>query len=250
MSVDHSLFQDCYPELPAWTCPTCGKGHLLMDGETFNVVETGPSKKARDHEAWDPEWMEERFSGVLECNFDKCNERVAIIGDVLTEEIYSEGGSYRSIYYPTAFNPAPLPIHIPDETPGDVNQALRLAAGLFWQSREAAGNQIRTAVEYLMDDRRVKKWKNSKAAKNSKNRLTLHGRIELFKEKDPVTADYLLAIKWLGNSGSHSSGLTRTDVLEAFEMMDVVLNKLYNTRLEVIAKKVKEVNRRKGPTGK
>jgi hypothetical protein len=38
--------------------------------------------------------------------------------------------------------------------------------------------------------------------------LALHKRIVLFKNGNPELGDLLLAVKWLGNYGSHGSELT------------------------------------------
>lgn len=46
--------------------------------------------------------------------------------------------------------------------------------------------------------------------------------------KDPENAEMPLTVKWLGNSGSHAGELTRDDVLDAFDLIDLVLVNLYD----------------------
>ncbi|TCP92760.1 uncharacterized protein DUF4145 [Sphingomonas sp. PP-CE-1A-559] len=76
---------------------------------------------------------------------------------------------------------------------------------------------------------------------------TLDSRIKEFELKDPKNAEILLAVKWLGNSGSHAGGLTRDDVFDAFDMVELVLNNLYDTTTADIMAKVKAINNHKGP---
>lgn len=63
-----------------------------------------------------------------------------------------------------------------------------------------------------------------------KTGYTLHKRIERFKIKNPEQAESLMAIKWIGNSGSHTNrSLTKDDILDSFEILEHVTTKLYET---------------------
>jgi hypothetical protein len=112
---------------------------------------------------------------------------------------------------------------------------------LVWPSAEAAGNQLRQAVEALMDDAGI-------SALDSKGkRIPLHDRIVAFDKTDKENGQVLLAVKWLGNSGSHPGGLTREDVLDAFDMIEFVLENLYGTTKKELLAKVAAINAQKGP---
>jgi len=246
MTVDRSLFANTFATLPEWPCPTCGKGHLKADNDALLNQETGPSKAAHEHDAWEPEWIERRFVGLLTCNFGNCGDLVAILGDVsiIEEYSYDHDGEptqeFNERFMPRSLAPAPLPIRPPEDTPELVKDALREAAGLIWQSAEGAANQVRQAVEHLMDEQGVTKSTLSAF-------LSLHNRIKEFEGKDAKNAEILLAVKWLGNSGSHAGGLTREDVLDAFDMIELVLVNLYDTTTAMIMAKVKAINTQKGP---
>lgn len=168
------------------------------------------------------------------------------MGSVSVEERYGQDRNgewtqeYGDVFRPLGLLPAPLPIRPPADTPGLVTGALHEAAGLLWQSAEGAANQVRQAVEHLMDEQSV--TKSLQAAF-----LSLHNRIGEFELKDPLNAEILLAVKWLGNSGSHAGGLTRDDVLDAFDMVELVLVNLYDTSSASIMAKVKAVNAQEGP---
>jgi len=77
--------------------------------------------------------------------------------------------------------------------------------------------------------------------------LSLHERIELFKLRFPEIGNSLLAIKWIGNSGSHYDTLTQDDVLDAYTLLDFSLSKLYNNQEQVIKKLAKDINKKKAP---
>jgi len=245
MTVDRSMFAAGFSKLPDWLCPTCGKGHLKSSKGDLLNRETGPSKAAHAHECWDPEWDEWRFAGLLACDFANCGELVAVIGNVRYHEDFDyDGPEPRMImsqfFKPIALTPAPLLIRPPFATPELVENALREASSLIWQSAEGAANQVRQAVEHLMDQQGVTPSKPGAF-------LSLHNRIKEFEKKDAKNAEILLAVKWLGNSGSHAGGLTRDDVFDAFDMVELVLVNLFDTTTADIMAKVKAINTQKGP---
>lgn len=245
MTVDRALFATTFAALPEWPCPTCGKGYLKVNEGALINQETGPSKDLHDFDAWEPDWIERRFAGLLTCNFSACGDLVAILGDVsIVEECsYDDCGEPTQfsipLFRPRSLSPAPLPIRPPEDTPDLVKDALREAAGLIWQSAEGAANQVRQAVEHLMDEQGVQKSTTCAY-------LPLHNRIKEFRDKDDKNAEILLAVKWLGNSGSHAGGLTRDDVFDAFDMVELVLVDLYDTTASTIMAKVKAINAQRG----
>jgi len=83
--------------------------------------------------------------------------------------------------------------------------------------------------------------------KNRKRQsLNLHQRIVKFKAKEPEIANYLLALKWIGNQGSHSNiELSKKELVDAYKILEVSLIDLYDkTRLEV-NKLTKKINKNK-----
>jgi len=245
MTVDRSLYAPGFYNFPDWQCPTCGKGHLKVGKELLNK-ETGPSSAMHDENGWDPEWIVSRFAGLLTCDFGNCGELVAIAGHSFISETYDydENGEpqqeYLDYFKPLFLTPAPLPIRPPIDAPELVQNALREAAGLLWQSSEGAANQIRQAVEYLMDDQGMAQAVPPKF-------INLDTRIKEFQVKDPKNAELLLAVKWLGNSGSHAGGLTRNDLLDAFDLIELVLINLYDTTTAILIAKAQAINLHKGP---
>ncbi len=87
-----------------------------------------------------------------------------------------------------------------------------------------------------MDHQKVKK-----RVKAGGNKLTLHARLLEFEKKDGLNAPILRAIKWIGNDGSHQGGVSREEVLDAFDMMELALTNLFDDAAAKIMKKVQAV---------
>jgi hypothetical protein len=85
--INRKLWQLRFMKFPSWPCPSCHSGTLTLKEETFVNLETGASEKSQDHEAWEPDWIDERFVGLLVCQDAACGEIVAIGGRTHIETI-------------------------------------------------------------------------------------------------------------------------------------------------------------------
>jgi len=75
---------------------------------------------------------------------------------------------------------------------------------------------------------------------------SLHERIELYEKKNNEIAQMLMAIKWLGNAGSHDGKrLTIKKILDAYEIVEHVLEELYSPRKHRVNSLVRTINRSK-----
>ncbi|QRR00803.1 DUF4145 domain-containing protein [Dyadobacter sandarakinus] len=111
----------------------------------------------------------------------------------------------------------------------------------------SCANKVRVVVEKMMDDLKIKKTYTSSRSRKS---YSLHQRIEFFKTKYPQFADSVMAIKWIGNSGSHNNDpINKNDILDAFEILNYVLADLYETHKKRIHRLTKTINKRKKPVG-
>ena len=79
---------------------------------------------------------------------------------------------------------------------------------------------------------------------------TAHHRIELLQAKGQVkyrdAADLLMAVKWIGNDGSHGDKISVSDVLDGVELMSEALDLLYETRTMDLRRKALLINKAKG----
>jgi hypothetical protein len=71
-----------------------------------------------------------------------------------------------------------------------------------------------------------------------------------FEKKDGLNGPILRAIKWIGNDGSHQGGVSREEVLDAFDMMELALTNLFDDAAAKIMKKVQAVIKAKEKTPK
>ena len=79
--------------------------------------------------------------------------------------------------------------------------------------------------------------------------VSLHERISLLPAKFAHLKDLIVAIKWLGNAGSHDDGtdVTLDDVMDSYELTEHILQEVYAPKLTKLHKLAKKVNKKKGP---
>jgi hypothetical protein len=268
--MDRQSFQPRFTQdnAPDWLCPTCGKGLLQIKPESFQVKERAHS---RDHsyEGWDPEYMEAVYICLLECSNTKCKEIIAHTGTEILDLKHKEDATgYRPVYSPYLcpkyFEPPLQIIKIPSKCPRRVSEPLVESFRLLYSSPSSAANHIRISLENLLTKLRVPRYKQEqtpstpsireqiealpeehiqlktkllKIFKADKRRrpLDLHQRIEQLPNKHEHLKKQLFAIKWLGNEGSHNHDeLSIDDVLDAYELMENVLQEIYQPKLEKI----------------
>jgi hypothetical protein len=218
-----------------------------MDQDTFHSVETGPSKAAHAHEAWDPEWISKRFVGLLRCQDANCGELVSVSGDAGMTFYQDDRGDlvYEDVFRPTAICPALEVFSIPGSCPDEVGQALQQSFGLLWNDTEAAANRLRSAIEALLTEQGVPR--NTVNAKGKRQPLSLHSRIEKYQAKNEDAAELLMAIKWFGNAGSHTvGGVDRATLLDAYELLEHAIEIIYVRRTAALKKIAKSMTARKG----
>jgi len=234
--------------IPPLQCPHCYKGVLKLITKNFIIQETKASEIASKDDFWDPEFSDYIFSGLLVCS--SCEEYVAVLGtgrlnsanhyDRISETLDNE---YFKVLTPLFFYPALHIFQIPSVCPKDIREEVVQSFPLFWTDLAACANRIRTSVEVIMSQQGVPK---TKKVETGRRRFTLHQRIELFKIKNPEVAELFLAIKWIGNKGSHLGKLDRGDILNAYELLEHSINKLFDKSEQRIKRLSEKINKRKG----
>jgi len=251
--VDRKLYKVPFTreKSPDWICPQCRKGVLRFVDGSFHAAERRLSREARDHEAWDPDWIEYTYSGLLSCANDQCKESVSTAGTggVDIDVIFGHDGepeqTWADFFRPKYFEPPLAIIDLPKECPASVSEPLQESFRLFFCSPSSASNSVRIALEELLNELGIKRF----AVSNGKRRvLSLHTRIGLLPQKYAELRDLLFAIKWLGNAGSHAdSTISIDDVMDAYELIDHVLQELYAQRSKKAKELAKAINKKKGP---
>ena len=75
-------------------------------------------------------------------------------------------------------------------------------------------------------------------------KYTLHQRIEILAKSQKVVARNLMAIKWLGNTGTHESAVTLEDLLNGYEIMEHTLGALLQANAKRVASVVRELTQK------
>jgi Domain of unknown function (DUF4145) len=147
--------------------------------------------------------------------------------------------NYEDYFSPRFCSPMPDIIDLPMKCSDPIKSELRSSFTLFWSNPAACASRIRVGLEQLMNHMGVPKRR-----KNSNGRysdLTLHARIDAFAAKEASIGNQLMALKWLGNTGSHDGRVSRTDLLDAFEILEHALNEIFerrSARVSELAKKL------------
>lgn len=237
--------------LPHLPCPKCQVGQLTIDAKNFLQSETAASKKDREHDAWEPDWIHYVFSCVFDCSRKDCGNVVScsgaggvkIYGYVDEENDWVQ--DVEDYFYPRYFHPSLVLMDIPKKCPVSVGEHLRESFALFFSSPSAALNAARSAVESLLTELGVKRFEGGKGKRRS---ISLHRRIQLLPAKHKEVTELLLAVKWLGNAGSHDSDeIDQGDVRVAYDLLEHVLSELFEGKGKKLKAIAKKVNAKKGP---
>ena len=253
MPVDRTMWTLPFVKnrFPPWPCSKCGRGTLVLHDSMYRQEETAESINCRSDSDQEPEWIHGLFTAHLHCANPDCKEIVVPCGTYHTSEsVDTESGDveYSEVLEPKFLSPAPDIFRIPANCPEAITSEIRKAFALFWSDSNAAGNRVRAAVELLLDHLKIRRRESKKNGKYHK--LTLHDRILEFHPKNPDLGEQLLAIKWLGNVGSHTTDLKKDDLIDDFEMLQFVLGELFEQTRKRLSTMARKIIRKKGPTRK
>jgi hypothetical protein len=155
-------------------------------------------------------------------------------GDVDSHQ--SDEESFRIEYV----NPSPPLIMIPAKCPTALQAELEKAFVASWGNLWAAANHTRSCVEMLLD-----RLGEPRRLPRQQKELSLHQRIKNYTTRDAERGNALLALKWIGNAGSHADELSRDDVYQAFDILEVVLHDVFARDYSKVAQSVEAINTRR-----
>lgn len=233
-----------------WPCPSCGSGRLRLVSGTLHALP-GRAEREAQAEHPDPQRLT-RFNALLQCSTPYCREVAAITGDKLEQQhtqyepqIEEEVEYTTTDYRIASFTPSPMPFIVPRATPGAIKEVIGQAARLFWVDPAAAATRCRETLEKILTHFKVPE------GDPDKRRPDLHVRIEAFGRMDDgkwaEAANTMMAMKHIGNAGTHSDPIERGHVVDAFEMLESVLEELFVGGRRALRAKVEATNAQKGP---
>ena len=233
---------------PAWMCSTCQKSSIVLVSSTLKHEETGPSKRSRNNDDWEPSWTETRFSTLFCCTNEVCKEIVCCVGDRHVEDDYQ--GGYRSLFKPLHFHPPLNFFRIDDLCPEEVQHQLKRAFASAWSDSATSANALRSTLEAILTDRRIARTTTGKngSTKGKRISLSLQSRIDKYVQKEPDVANLMKALRWLGNHGSHAYGTdpTMAILLDAFQIVEHVISHIYVKRQTSVEKMATRIVKAKG----
>jgi hypothetical protein len=246
MAVDVTLWQETFAQdrFPPFRCPTCQKGTLALIKDGLKIVESGRSKLGKADDAWEPDWIEERFSSLLNCSHTTCRELVIVSGDtvIVEEDDEDYGRRWASHLRPRSMFPAPYIIELVPEVPPAVKGELEQSFQLFWADLNAAANRLRTSLERALDEIGIKKYNKT----GKRVSLPLASRITSFeKQYGNEFSEIFTALRHVGNLGTHAN-VSRVALLTAYEVYEHALSELFGKRKKKIADLSKKLVKSKG----
>ena len=217
--------------IPPIFCPFCM--NATMAAGTISYEESAESRrlKAQYEAEWEPDWAKGLFWTTIHC--PRCKTRCSVTGDMSTAGCFSDESGlvddYIQFFQVKFVYPALRLMNLPPETPETFIALINEASELIWANPDATANRIRVAIEELMTARGMVKGK-------------LHTRINAFRKENADVAEYLEAVKWIGNDGSHETGLTVYDVLNGIEMLQHAIDNLYDRSHIQLAARMRQIN--------
>jgi hypothetical protein len=200
-----------------------------MDTKSFQREEPPHSRLRNREQNFDYEAG--RFKGFLRCDRQLCGEIVVVAGNYTIEFHHDYDHEAEQpithemiTYRPHVMSPAPEIIQYPKKLNKDSKEHLLRAFALFWMDYASCANRLRIVVEYLLDQFGVGRV-NDKG-----DFLNLASRIERLTKTKPDQADYLNALRWLGNAGSHDGTVDFDDLRSCLDMLEHAMIELFEDR--------------------
>lgn len=237
---------------PRVGCPDCAVGSLAFSSVThlLDQASSETDERVRRRQAA-PDELTGVFTGVLECDNAGCRRKAAMSGDwrYIWGDSERHGAVLYDDYLVRFITPAPRLLLTPSKTPASVVQAVELASRLLWSSPDSAATQLRRAVEELLTSLGVNRTQlvaKKTSTRRTRRRLDAHSRIGMLPAKYANVGEALMAVKWIGNSGTHGTGLSVHDVEDGAEFLQLALQRLYDVSEKDLISKAQKINVRKG----
>lgn len=234
--MDKGVWREKYYKngFASFPCPKCRSGKL-------KAIKDRTFEQWKSEADGDPGYTEGKFSCFLECTNGYCNTIAAMSGFAVSiyEPYYDQEGEVQNgetiYYHPKCMFPGPQVIAIPKSTPPTVSAEITKAFGLLWTDRSSAANKLRNAVEEILVGHGIPKL-NAKGGF-----VPLAKRLEEAEKKQMLHHDTLVALKDVGNTGSHEAEMPFQDLLDAFDILEDALEDIYagrRARLDGIKKRL------------
>ncbi|MER8734242.1 DUF4145 domain-containing protein [Mesorhizobium sp. M1227] len=221
--MDRLLWREKYPEdsYPAFPCPKCRNG-LLKRVKNRTVTIWEPSDE--------PLIASGKFTSFFACPFGFCKTIAVMSGRASSGPYYypdqdgEEQMGEETNFYPLSMMPGPRVIAIHQKTPKAVREQIEKSFNLLWTDAGSCINKLRISVEEIVAHAGI-------ARETPEGRfIPLHNRLVDWEKRGFGHHDTMLALKDIGNDGSHEVGLTLADCIDAFDILETALEDIYGGR--------------------
>ena len=237
---------------PVLTCPYCSQSSLVLEKDRLEYRPM-PTSFRNDHISNEMEgniksvssiYHENKFFGVLaglalviekgiynpgkfvgffKC--DSCEHDVSVTGTAQLPFQSNQSNNKVPKIKVEYFSPAIPVFKINENIPKSIQDEMLQAFNHYHSDVSSSGAKLRRAIEKLCGE----------LGCEGRN---LHRRIENLGEKFPKESKWLSSIKLLGNEASHSDSVNESDLLDAFEVFEVVLKLFERIKNERDAEKL------------
>lgn len=233
---------------PRPKCPACDTGHIRF-AEPDAVPDPGVDIS---HWAFEPEWVRGTFSVRGTCENPACEQAVHGVGDyyvAYAKQSRSDDPdaertpSWAEFYRVAHLHPPILLMPIPESAPDTVRDGILRSSRVFLVNPSLAATALRATVESFLSSEGIS------ANTPSGGFRTLDDRIKEWGGVDPsrsAVEDLFLAVKWIGNAGTHETPVLSTDeVLDGAGLLDEAFHRLFTgPDLDAKARSVNDAHRK------
>jgi hypothetical protein len=234
-----------FNEWPIILCPVCRAASLEPTIDKFEDIDTLNMMTVDDPE-FEFTSFGGFFHGVISCPRSPCGNKSVVAGRwELDPSPLPPDDSMKSYdseayinYYITYIFPTLRLMEYPIGVPDKIKDPVAAAELVLLSDASAAANRIRIAIEALLDCQGVRKCPPGK-----RSRLTTDARIGQFRQKNSAAASFLMAVKWIGNAGSHDREIVPLEsVLEGFELFARAVELIYDPHEKALERRAAIIN--------
>jgi hypothetical protein len=247
MGIHRKQFENLigpFQEWPSLLCRRCGLAALEPD-----ITEIASLANAADGEE-EPlviAWRTGFFHGTLSCPRTPCRNIYVVAGEWsrgpdVTAESLDDDPNLAGLEVRHILPALPL-MDFPDNVPFNIRSLVDSASSVLLSDPSAAATRIRAAIECLLDEQKTRKT----CPNDRRKKLSAHNRILLFSKENRAAADFLMAMKWIGNVGTHErSPLPLSAVLDGTELFARAIELIYDREGQALERRAAAINKRGG----
>jgi len=219
------------PTFPRWPCPVCSDGRLQLRPKAINYSSAEGVHAGIELgylERWDDYGV---FAATMICDNGPCQLGVAVLGDYhVTGNVeffgrqHYEDNTGRRFDIKSIHKSPPL-ITIPEATPTPIAEAVQRSFPLYWSDPRACAGSVRIAIEEIADHL-IPRPTNPRGTP-----IPLRQRLKNIRTSHAQYTEHvdtcLVIVEKLGNPGAHGESVDRDRLLDAYELLEIELAKMF-----------------------